>query len=74
MDYVALGDSYASAPLVPTQADATCLRSHQNYPSLVARSRSATLTDVSCSGATATGESVMAAAVEGVLTRHGRHH
>ncbi|MFC9914320.1 hypothetical protein [Streptomyces sp. NPDC059862] len=69
----------------------------------MARSRSATLTDVSCSGATtadmtapqadgvpaqldapetpaapvhpnATGESVMAAAVEGVLTRHGRHH
>ncbi|MFE9359944.1 SGNH/GDSL hydrolase family protein [Streptomyces olivaceoviridis] len=52
VDYVALGDSYASAPLVPTQVDATCLRSSQNYPSLVAQSRSATLTDVSCSGAT----------------------
>jgi lysophospholipase L1-like esterase len=52
VDYVALGDSYASAPLVPTQVDATCLRSNQNYPSLVAQSRSATLTDVSCSGAT----------------------
>lgn len=52
VDYVALGDSYASAPLVPTQVDATCQRSDQNYPSLVARSRSATLTDVSCSGAT----------------------
>ncbi|MEV7080920.1 SGNH/GDSL hydrolase family protein [Streptomyces sp. NPDC093516] len=52
VDYVALGDSYASAPVVPTQVDATCLRSSQNYPSLVAQSRSATLTDVSCSGAT----------------------
>ncbi|MFF4902811.1 SGNH/GDSL hydrolase family protein [Streptomyces sp. NPDC001068] len=52
VDYVALGDSYASAPLVPTQVDATCLRSSQNYPSLVAQSRGATLTDVSCSGAT----------------------
>ncbi|MGW1623832.1 SGNH/GDSL hydrolase family protein [Streptomyces sp. NPDC002172] len=52
VDYVALGDSYASAPLVPTQVDAICLRSSQNYPSLVAQSRGATLTDVSCSGAT----------------------
>ncbi len=51
VDYVALGDSYASAPLVPTQVDATCLRSNQNYASLVARSRSARLTDVTCSGA-----------------------
>ncbi|WP_189269473.1 SGNH/GDSL hydrolase family protein [Streptomyces fuscichromogenes] len=50
--YVALGDSYASAPLVPDQVDATCLRSNQNYPSLVAQSRGAALTDVSCSGAT----------------------
>ncbi|MFJ7495191.1 SGNH/GDSL hydrolase family protein [Streptomyces sp. NPDC097727] len=52
VNHVALGDSYASAPLVPTQVDPTCLRSNQNYPSLVARSRSATLTDVTCSGAT----------------------
>ncbi|SEG92133.1 GDSL-like Lipase/Acylhydrolase family protein [Actinacidiphila yanglinensis] len=52
VDYVALGDSYASAPVVPTQIDATCLRSSQNYPSLVAQERSAALTDVSCSGAT----------------------
>ncbi|WP_258314560.1 SGNH/GDSL hydrolase family protein [Streptomyces sp. Act143] len=52
VDYVALGDSYASAPLVPTQVDPTCQRSGQNYPSLVARSRSAVLTDVSCAGAT----------------------
>lgn len=52
VDYVALGDSYASAPVVPTQVDPTCLRSSQNYPSLVAAARSAALTDVSCSGAT----------------------
>ncbi|MEU6290964.1 SGNH/GDSL hydrolase family protein [Streptomyces sp. NPDC046988] len=52
VDYVALGDSYASAPLVPTQVDPTCLRSDRNYASLVARSRSASLTDVTCSGAT----------------------
>ncbi|MFB7493425.1 SGNH/GDSL hydrolase family protein [Streptomyces sp. NPDC056161] len=51
-DYVALGDSYASAPLVPDQVDANCLRSSHNYPSLVARSSGATLTDVTCSGAT----------------------
>ncbi|MFF3503261.1 SGNH/GDSL hydrolase family protein [Streptomyces sp. NPDC003247] len=52
VDHVALGDSYASAPLVPAQVDATCLRSSRNYPSLVAQSRSAALTDVTCSGAT----------------------
>jgi lysophospholipase L1-like esterase len=52
VDYVALGDSYASAPLVPNQVDPTCLRSDHNYPSLLARSAGAQLTDVSCSGAT----------------------
>ncbi|WSM36941.1 SGNH/GDSL hydrolase family protein [Streptomyces sp. NBC_01715] len=52
VDYVALGDSYASAPLVPDQVDPTCLRSSHNYPSLVAGWTAATLTDVSCSGAT----------------------
>ncbi|MFH8224587.1 SGNH/GDSL hydrolase family protein [Streptomyces sp. NPDC018057] len=52
VDYVAFGDSYASAPLVPTQVDSTCLRSNQNYASLVARSSRAALTDVTCSGAT----------------------
>ncbi|MGH1555314.1 hypothetical protein ACRAWF_36175 [Streptomyces sp. L7] len=30
--YVALGDSYASGPGIPTQTDATCARSDQNYP------------------------------------------
>ncbi|MEU9288679.1 SGNH/GDSL hydrolase family protein [Streptomyces sp. NPDC048275] len=52
VDYVALGDSYASAPLVPTQVDTTCLRSDHNYPSLVAQSSGSALTDVSCAGAT----------------------
>ncbi|MET7694387.1 SGNH/GDSL hydrolase family protein [Streptomyces sp. NPDC005483] len=64
VDYVALGDSYASAPLVPTQVDATCQRSDQNYPSLVARSRSARLTDVSCAGATT--EDMTVSQTEGV--------
>jgi hypothetical protein len=38
--YVALGDSYTSAPLVPHQVGmpAGCARSDQNYPSLVAGS------------------------------------
>ncbi|MFJ5036061.1 GDSL-type esterase/lipase family protein [Streptomyces sp. NPDC088560] len=36
---------------MPTQVDPTCLRSDQNFPSLVSRSRAATLTDVGCSGA-----------------------
>jgi lysophospholipase L1-like esterase len=50
-DYVALGDSLASGPGIPTQVDANCARSSSNYPSLVAGARGALLTDVSCSGA-----------------------
>ncbi|MBW3653598.1 MAG: SGNH/GDSL hydrolase family protein [Actinobacteria bacterium] len=52
--YVALGDSYTAAPLVPNQVGrpAGCARSDHNYPSLV---RSATgvaqFRDVSCSSA-----------------------
>lgn len=51
--YVALGDSYTAAPLVPEAYDAGgCLRSHGNYPSLVAAARDdLELTDVSCTGA-----------------------
>lgn len=52
LDYVALGDSYASGPVIPDQVDANCLRSSHNYPSLVATWATAHLTDVSCSGAT----------------------
>jgi lysophospholipase L1-like esterase len=51
--YVALGDSYTAAPLVPpTDTSTLCLRSRANYPSLVAQAMPGTvLTDVSCSGA-----------------------
>jgi hypothetical protein len=51
--YVALGDSYTAAPLVPpTDTSNACLRSGVNYPALVARGMPGTaLTDVSCSGA-----------------------
>ncbi len=53
--YVALGDSYTAAPLVPNQvgSPAGCARSDHNYPSVVrAALGSATFTDVSCSSAT----------------------
>ncbi|MEH1164025.1 SGNH/GDSL hydrolase family protein [Micromonospora sp. CPCC 205539] len=51
--YVALGDSYTSGPLIPTQVDLNCLRSNRNYPALVAASAgSSPFVDVSCSGAT----------------------
>ena len=51
--YVAIGDSYTSAPLVPdTDPQDGCLRSTGNYPSLVAAELEGTvLTDVSCAGA-----------------------
>jgi lysophospholipase L1-like esterase len=52
-EYVALGDSYTAAPLVPpTDTSNACLRSGVNYPALVAQGMPGTaLTDVSCSGA-----------------------
>jgi lysophospholipase L1-like esterase len=49
------GDSYAAGPLVPipTGEPAGCLRSNQNYPSVVAHELGvADFHDVSCSGAT----------------------
>jgi lysophospholipase L1-like esterase len=51
--YVALGDSYTAAPLVPpTDVSSVCLRSGVNYPALIAEAMPGTeLTDVSCSGA-----------------------
>ncbi|MFI0938314.1 SGNH/GDSL hydrolase family protein [Streptomyces sp. NPDC021020] len=53
VDYVALGDSYTSAPGVPAQVDANCVRSDHNYPSLVAAAQHYRgFTDVSCGGAT----------------------
>jgi len=52
--YVALGDSYTSGPVIPTQSSVAggCDRSNHNYPSDVAAALNLTLTDVSCSGAT----------------------
>jgi len=50
--YVALGDSFTSAPLVPvTDVANGCFRSSANYPSLVARKLGADLDDHSCGGA-----------------------
>jgi hypothetical protein len=52
--YVALGDSYTSAPLVPNQYGdpIDCGRSDHNYPSLVAQALGvATFVDVSCGSA-----------------------
>lgn len=53
--YVALGDSYASGPLIPTQSlnPVGCLRSNHNYPSDLERQLGVpTFVDVSCGGAT----------------------
>lgn len=52
-DYVALGDSYTSGPLIPDQdgQPAGCLRSSRDYPHVVAQALGLSLTDVSCSGA-----------------------
>lgn len=50
--YVALGDSFTSAPLVPvTDVANGCFRSSANYPALVARAFDAELEDRSCGGA-----------------------
>ena len=52
-EYVALGDSYTAAPLVPPHASgpAQCARSAGNYPHLLAGEFGFPLTDVSCAGA-----------------------
>ena len=50
--YVALGDSYVAAPLVPvTDVASGCFRSSANYPSIVAKKLGATLDDRSCGAA-----------------------
>ncbi|MFE4258000.1 SGNH/GDSL hydrolase family protein [Streptomyces sp. NPDC056883] len=55
LEYVALGDSYAAAPLVrpADPADAKCIRSLSDYPHVAAAALGAALTDVTCSGARA---------------------
>ncbi|GIJ47955.1 lipase [Virgisporangium aliadipatigenens] len=51
--YAALGDSFTSGPLIPTQVDLNCVRSNRNYPSLTAAAvGSSSFVDVSCGGAT----------------------
>jgi hypothetical protein len=55
-NYVALGDSYTSGPLITPSAPgapAACLQSSANYPHLVAAADGLHLTDRSCSGARA---------------------
>lgn len=50
--YVALGDSFASGPLIPNQVDLGCLRSDRDYPRVLAgRLGAGTFRDVTCSGA-----------------------
>ncbi|MCD9140761.1 SGNH/GDSL hydrolase family protein [Streptomyces albireticuli] len=50
--YVALGDSYTSAPGVPEQSGGDCARSSVNYPALTAKALGiGSFKDVSCSGA-----------------------
>ncbi|MEV5569581.1 SGNH/GDSL hydrolase family protein [Spirillospora sp. NPDC052269] len=50
--YAALGDSYTAGPMIPKQHGLVgCLRSDHNYPSLVAASLKARLSDASCTGA-----------------------
>jgi lysophospholipase L1-like esterase len=51
-EYVALGSSFASGPLIPPVADGSCLRSTDDYPGLVARALKLSLIDVSCGAAT----------------------
>lgn len=52
LGYVALGDSSAAGPLIPSQEPTPCLRSTRNWPKVVAEKLGARLTDVTCSGAT----------------------
>ncbi len=57
MTYIAMGDSYTAAPLFPLRSRETinsCLRSDENYPTLVARALDVSVLDVSCSGASTT--------------------
>jgi lysophospholipase L1-like esterase len=51
--YVAIGDSYTSAPRIGPPADRIgCLQTTDNYPHQVSRRLGLELTDVSCGGAT----------------------
>ena len=51
--YVALGDSYSAAPLVPvTDVANGCFRSSNNYPTLVAKALGTAVDDRTCGSAT----------------------
>jgi lysophospholipase L1-like esterase len=51
-EYVALGDSYTSGPLIPPSVAPACGRSGANYPSLVKQKLGSTpFKDMSCAGA-----------------------
>ena len=52
--YVALGDSYASGPLIPDQSFTVlgCLQSDHNFAHVTATALGLPLTDMSCAGAT----------------------
>jgi lysophospholipase L1-like esterase len=68
--YVALGDSYTSAPIVPfpTGNPILCGRSTNNYPQIVRRTIApSTFTDASCGGAT-TGEMLNSQDLYGLQT------
>ncbi|MEO6987589.1 MAG: SGNH/GDSL hydrolase family protein [Aquihabitans sp.] len=50
--YVAMGDSFVSGPLIPSQSGGGCMRSSRNYPNVARTKIKATkFTDISCSGA-----------------------
>lgn len=52
IQYAALGDSYTAAPyVISTDIANGCLRSEHNYPTLLAETLGADLTDVSCGSA-----------------------
>ena len=53
--YAALGSSFAAGPRIPPNQGGACLRSNSNYAHLVAKALDLKLTDVSCSGAYASG-------------------
>lgn len=57
-NYVSLGDSFVSGPLIPTPVPPLgCLRSSHNYPRLAQPRIGLPLRDASCSGATTAGMS-----------------
>lgn len=74
---VALGDSYASGPLIPVQIEQPwgCLRSSSNYAHQVASELGLALNDVTCSGATTNDMwELQGVSPEEQLARYGHDH